>query len=136
MQNRKQKVLWSLMICVVVLSLVCAKQSSYANNSNVTNADITTASYFRYPVNANGQTYGIEDEHGTPDLIEAVGENEIYGYVKRTDLLDEGDFIGTLEDARDYDKKRLNKEEQNEYKVIPLYKNDGITIIGKFRIYY
>lgn len=46
--------------------------------------------YAEYQINENGQTYGsdyfAEYKGGTPDLILAIGNNGIEGYVKNTDL--------------------------------------------------
>lgn len=90
-----------------------------------------------YPTNENGQTYGIDNDTGkSPDLIAAIGENEVEGYVKQEDLLTEGDFINTLDEALDYDKKRAALAEQGKYEAVPLYESDGETVIGEFRIYY
>lgn len=76
------------------------------------------------------------DSGESPDLIAAVGENGIEGYIKSEDLLDEGDFVQTPEEAIEYSKKAAALKEDEVYREIPLYKSDGETIIGKFRVDY
>ncbi|MFF2531522.1 hypothetical protein ACFVS2_21680 [Brevibacillus sp. NPDC058079] len=93
-----------------------------ASNSNIPN----------YPINDQGQTYGQGPYPvGTtqvPDLISATGENGVNGYVKATDL---NANVSTPEEAYAYQKSM----EKLGYKSIPLYKSDGKTVIGEFRLY-
>lgn len=66
-----------------------------------------------YSTNENGETYGYgcyEEELGElPDLIKAVGVGQTIGYVKATDL-------------------------STGEATIPLYANDGQTILGEFEL--
>jgi len=61
-------------------------------------------------VNAKGETYGVPNENGTPDLQAAYASNCEVGYIYFTDF-----FIGG--------------EEPHS---IPVYKSDGETVIGEF----
>lgn len=94
----------------------------------------TVRGYFN--INKNGQTYGtyITDEIGNliqePDLMEAVGENNIEGYVKRIDLYDEQNTPNTPEEFITMQKLNTN----NKIRVIPLYEKDGETIIDEYHI--
>lgn len=67
----------------------------------------------QYETNENGETYGFgcyeEELGGLPDLIKAIGVDEIVGYVRQTDL---------NEDAQ----------------TIPLYDKDGQTVLGEFEL--
>lgn len=68
-----------------------------------------------YPTNANGQTYGSGDTDGaTPTLIEAYGKAGNRGFVYADDLRPSPDRPPIRE--------------------IPLYENDGLTVIGSFAI--
>ncbi|MEK4297384.1 hypothetical protein BSK63_17345 [Paenibacillus odorifer] len=86
-----------------------------------------------YLINDQGQTYG----HGPypsgisqePELIRAVGENGTIGYVKATDLDSE---VTSPEEAIVYEETTKDLE----YKSIPLYKDDGKTVIGKYKMYF
>ena len=81
-----------------------------------------------FPINENGQTYGSASAcnyEDLPDLIQAVGTNGKEGYVYRTDL--ECEQPNNPEEAVEY-VKRWQKS-----RTIPLYENDGITIIGDFK---
>lgn len=77
-------------------------------------------------VNDNGEIYGSEyflNQIGVqPDLISAVGENGLSGYVKESDLNQE---FHTPEEL-------LAFEENDEMHTIPLYLSDGETVIGSF----
>jgi hypothetical protein len=83
-----------------------------------------------YQINDNGQTYGsamLESTKGyEPDLISAIGIDESEGYVYATDL--NGTVPNTPEEAIELMAHRSDSRE------IPLYKSDGKTIIGIFRI--
>ncbi len=76
-------------------------------------------------VNENGQTYGLESE-GSPDLIAAQGIDGTYGYILSTDLY--GPEFITPDEAVEWQEKHKGK------RVIPLYENDGITVIGEFEL--
>ncbi|MDF2682171.1 MAG: pPPM1a [Brevibacillus sp.] len=86
-----------------------------------------------YPVNEQGQTYGsglslLPGPSKEPDLLLAKGENGIVGYVKSSDL---SPSVSSPEEAIAYQKSM----EAVGYRSIPLYKLDGITVIGEFRLY-
>lgn len=82
-----------------------------------------------YEVNTRGLTYGTdyysESPETTPDLIRAVGINGTKGYVYSKDL----DYQpNTLEEVLSY-----IEEEHTNY-TIPVYAEDGITVIDQFEI--
>ncbi len=60
-----------------------------------------------------------------PDLILSENEDGVVGYIRDEDL---SDNVNTPEDA-------LVHEENKSEITIPMYKSDGVTIIGKFHIY-
>lgn len=79
-----------------------------------------------YSINENGDTYGTDAQLLTvgyeADLILAVGENNIVGYVKATDL---DDGVSSPLEAQ-------NLGTNNTTRYIPLYSSDGETIIDRF----
>lgn len=83
--------------------------------------------------NEDGLTYGPE-AFGS-DLVLVEMENGETGYVYAEDLLTEGDFVKTPEEALAWNKK-LDKllEKQGYVKKIPVYESDGVKIIGVFFI--
>ena len=94
-----------------------------------------------YPVNENGQTYGLDwmgddyEEHA-PDLIAAAGVNGKNGYVKRIDLEEtEGANVNTPEEAVAFMERKSQRRGKNYYTVIPVFKEDGVTEIDQFWIY-
>lgn len=64
------------------------------------------------PTNANGQTYGNQNEHGTPDLIGVIASNRASGYV--------------YADAYNNPPVGVSR--------IPVYLSDGLTQVGTFKI--
>lgn len=83
-------------------------------------------------VNILGETYGSElflSEIGVhADLIQAVGNNGIIGYVKDSDL-NADDNVNNPNEAVNY----MSKNKTN--RIIPLYKNDGTTVIDTFTVF-
>jgi hypothetical protein len=83
-----------------------------------------------YKFNKNGQTYGSSMLASTkgyePDLISAIGEDGTEGYVYAIDL--NGTIPKTPEEAIKLTAQRADS------RMISLYKNDGKTIIGTFKI--
>ena len=79
-----------------------------------------------YAVNANGETYGNNLQAIAlgyeADLIAAVGQFGIEGYVRKSELYDDG--VTCPDDA---------KNAPSVY-YIPLYKSDGTTVIGRFKV--
>ncbi len=90
-----------------------------------------------YEVNENGETFGTgadamypEDE---PDLIAAVGDNGIEGYVRKTELDDdEMDKAQTPEEVARIQEERDAKGNPN--RIINVYESDGVTVIDTFTI--
>ena len=80
-------------------------------------------------VNASGETYGTLSQQGEmPDLIAAVANNGKKGYIKKTDV--EANSPTCPADAV----RKMEKMERAGDRTIPVYKADGITIIGDFTI--
>lgn len=82
-----------------------------------------------YPVNENGETYGTAIQAELigyePELILAVGKDNITGYIRTSDL---DDGIKTPQEATNVNRTTKN----NKY--IPLYAVDGTTILGDFSV--
>jgi len=82
-----------------------------------------------YQVNENGLTYGsgasaysFESE---PDLIRAMGDDGIIGYVYAIDL--RGPIPNTPEEAL-----AIMQMQGTKLRSIPLYASDGQTVLGEF----
>ena len=87
-----------------------------------------------YEVNENGETFGTgadakypEDE---PDLVAALGDNGIEGYVRKTEL--DGETPSTPEEAIRLQEER--KAKGNPPRIINVYESDGVTVIDTFTI--
>jgi len=87
----------------------------------------------QYQKNSNGKTYGSASIATSPDqepeLILAVGVDGTEGYVFKKDL--DGEKPKSVEEALAQQEKLLKNPGGRQ---IPLYKEDGQTIIGVFEI--
>lgn len=135
MQKKFEKCKLCMIICAAVLgvtvfiSVIVAKEAN--GRSNCTELIVPTVDEiinYGYPVNNNGETYGpdMKDYEIGPDLILAVGVNSNLGYIRPEETL--GAEIHSLEDAIEYNKQNTHKT------YIPLYMQDGETIIGEFQL--
>lgn len=144
-KNRRLGLVIFLIISIVIVGVIWCGQFVFAEEENASN-DLFAADKTRiypvnenelrtYPVNENGQTYGVMDEYGTPDLIAAENDEGVSGFIKYEDMLDEGDFVQTPEEAMEYCKKRDALRAQGiTYREIPMYESDGETVVGTFKI--
>ena len=91
-----------------------------------------TATYSRHEptgwaTNAHGQTYGVPNDQGEPDLMAATATNGKEGYVYRTEL--EGPMPTSPAQAVQW-----TREDAGQTHTIPVYESDGITQIGEFSV--
>lgn len=84
--------------------------------------------------NVEGDTYGVQNENGTPDLVAVMATNGRSGYAYRTDLEEAdgtaaGKTFKSPQDALDWQEARQGKSFS-----VPVYDIDGKTVIGEFVI--
>ena len=83
-----------------------------------------------WKTNANGETYGVLNENGAPDL-EAVGDSEGHvAYIRGTERQAQLEFPPS--DATPAELDAFNLEHADDVTTIPAYKSDGVTIIGEW----
>jgi len=82
-------------------------------------------------VNASGETYGVANQNGTPDLIAVViDDGNTHGYVKESDLnCAGGGDVTSPSEALAWD-----KVSQNRNVSIPVYESNGVTVVGTFTV--
>jgi hypothetical protein len=84
-------------------------------------------------VNARGETYGVPNAHGFPDLVGVVFDNgKGQGYAKWKDLNCAQDWPGPPRSPAEALAQEKQREDTNV--AIPVYKSDGTTKIGVFLI--
>lgn len=134
--SKKWKVFIAVLSCATILILsalvtLAATPDVFTDEKPQQELHIPTLEEIRqngYPVNTNGETYGptLPDENAKePDLILAVGEGDILGYIKATDTTDN---VTSPEEALAY----MEWVKKQDCISIPLYMQDGETVIGKF----
>ena len=78
-------------------------------------------------INASGQTYGVQNQNGTPDLMAVVvDQGKTQGYIEASELncASGGDVKSPAQ--------ALAWDTQNRNISIPVYESDGTTVIGTF----
>jgi hypothetical protein len=80
-------------------------------------------------INASGESYGVQNKNGTPDLIAVVvDQGKTQGYVKAAEInCAAGGDVESPAQALDWD-----KASQNRNISIPVYESNGTTVIGTF----
>lgn len=122
-----------LAVSVLVVGYGIGTISSADNDSKPSKTIDTIRGYFE--TNANGETYGTYIDKGDgeweePDLMAVVGLNNVEGYARKVDLYDEANQPNNPEEAIAY----MEKREKEGPRIIPVYKKDGKTVIGEYRI--
>jgi hypothetical protein len=86
---------------------------------------VTTA----WGVNASGETYGVMNQNGIPDLVAVIiNQGSAHGYVKESELnCAAGGGVASPAEALAWD-----KVSQNRNVAIPVYESDGVTVVGTF----
>ena len=81
-------------------------------------------------VNANGDTYGVANDRGTPELVAVVATNGQEAYVYADDL-----DSGSNTDATSPAEALEQQEARGDQTVtIPAYESDGETVVGEFTV--
>ncbi|GAB12888.1 peptidase M56 family protein [Arthrobacter globiformis NBRC 12137] len=87
-----------------------------------------------WAVNADGNSYGAENEKGTPDLTAVIATNGVPGYVYTSELEDATGTAAiktfkTREEALAWQEARRGKTFS-----VPVYDSTGKTVVGEFVI--
>jgi hypothetical protein len=88
----------------------------------------------QWAVNESGQSYGVINEHGVPDLIAVIATNGRQGYVNREDLEDANGTTAAKDFRTPEDALRWQEENEGAVHLIPVYEADGTTPVGEFRV--
>ncbi|MCI0158822.1 peptidase M56 family protein [Leifsonia shinshuensis] len=85
-------------------------------------------------VNASGQTYGVQNETGTPDLIAVVATNGREGYVYRIRLEDADGTTASRSFRSPEDALAWQREHAGTVTHLPVFASDGRTRVGEFDV--
>jgi hypothetical protein len=85
-----------------------------------------------WATNARGQTYGVQNAHGSPDLVAVTATNGRDGYVYSSQL----DEVDGTTAAKSFTRPEQALEWQKTHRGgdIPVYASDGSTRIGVFHV--
>lgn len=87
-----------------------------------------------WATNESGQTYGVENPNGSPDLIAVVATNGREGYVHRAELEEANGTAAAREFSSPEDALRWQEERAGKTFTVAVYEADGTTQIGEFVI--
>ncbi|MCD2440771.1 peptidase M56 family protein [Agromyces sp. SYSU K20354] len=87
-----------------------------------------------WAMNESGQTYGIGNGNGSPDLIAVIATNGREGYVHRADLEEADGTAAARGFTSPEDALRWQEERAGKSFTIQVYEADGTTPIGEFTI--
>jgi hypothetical protein len=111
------------------VTVTSAPEAAWTLTAGYVNAQQTD-----WETNQSGETFGVINGDGEPDLIAVIATNGRPGYVRRADLEEANGTtvaksFGSPQDA-------LQWQEQNAGRVahISVYESDGKTLIGEFRV--
>jgi hypothetical protein len=81
-------------------------------------------------INASGETYGVINQQGTPDLVAVIADQGTTGYVEESEL----NCAGGGDVASPAEAQAWDNVSQNRNVSIPVYKSDGVTVVGTFSV--
>jgi len=85
-----------------------------------------------WATNANGETYGAENENGQPELVAVKATNGQFGYVRKAEL-DDATGVSMMQTFRTPEEALAwQAERQGKSYAIPVYDPDGTTVVGEF----
>jgi hypothetical protein len=87
-----------------------------------------------WAVNSNGDTYGAENENGSPDMVAVIATNGTSGYAYRTDLEDANGTTASKTFKSPADALAWQEANKGKEFVIPVYDTTGKTVVGEFVI--
>lgn len=106
----------------------------------MTGAEPSFAPIPDWPTNANGQTYGaLGDAPVAPDLVWVLGftpnGSAKYGYVFSEDLVQaQNGGPEPTSPAQALEQQRAQEQRYPDGQRLPMYENDGMTVIGYFTV--
>ena len=114
-----------IMYCKATVSVLAHTQEKIYTTKTGNGTVTRSMSLPEEKVNQNGEVYGSGLSDEQVDLILTIGDNGIEGYVYAEDL------YGPLAQNKE---EYIEKMNQPMVKTIPVYEEDGITIIDQFTI--
>jgi len=97
-------------------------------------AGYVTTEVTEWGVNEAGDTYGVINDRGHPDLIAVIATNGEQGYVSRSDLEDADGTTAAKSFTSPEDALKWQEQHAGKVHMIPVYKSDGTSVIGEFQV--
>jgi hypothetical protein len=87
-----------------------------------------------WAVNENGDTYGVANDSGTPDLVAVITTEGHEGYAYADELAEADGTAAVKEFDSPEDALRWQQERRGKIFRVPVYESDGETVLGEFVI--
>jgi hypothetical protein len=115
---------WSVSLTTSPLALTITAAAGLRWDLHATYVSATTTPW---GINTRGQTYGVANASGTPDLVSAIATNGRSGYVEANQLSAATHAFTRTSPA---DAATASPQQAS----IPVYEADGTTVIGRFSV--
>ncbi|MDQ1572643.1 MAG: hypothetical protein QOH44_202 [Actinomycetota bacterium] len=93
-----------------------------------------TSTTTKWGTNSRGQTYGVQNSNGTPDLIAVEATNGKVGYVFAKQLADADGDTAARHFTSPAEALAWQKAHEGKTSSIPVFESDGTTKIGVFTV--
>nr|WP_216863708.1 peptidase M56 family protein [Arthrobacter sp. 68b]AKG47363.1 hypothetical protein [Arthrobacter sp. 68b] len=87
-----------------------------------------------WATNTDGDTYGAENENGTPDMVAVIASNGTPGYVYRTELEEANGTAASRTFKSPEEALAWQEARQGKSFSVPVYDATGKTVVGEFVI--
>lgn len=87
-----------------------------------------------WATNEHGESYGIQNASGSPDLIAVIATNGKPGYARSTDLHEANGTKAARTFASSEEALAWQETHQEAVSSVPVYETDGRTLVGDFDI--
>jgi hypothetical protein len=108
--------------------------STDANASWALVATYVNQSVTDWATNEHGESYGIQNASGTPDLIAVIATNGKHGYARSADLHEANGTKAASAFASPEEALAWQETDQEAVSRVPVYETDGRTLVGDFDI--
>lgn len=111
------------------ITITTSPDASWKLTAQYVNTEITD-----WAVNGEGDTYGAQNETGSPDMIAVIATNGTTGYVYRTELEDADGTAAIKTFKSPAEALAWQEARKGKNTSIPVYDSTGKTVVGEFII--
>lgn len=87
-----------------------------------------------WAINEQGESYGVQNANGTPDLVAVIATNGKTGYAHSADLADADGTQAATAFKNPEEALAWQRAHKGMSFSVPVYESDGTTLLGEFII--